>query len=185
MGVVEQVGFVDDHDRGATAFGVFGGQGVGGLGGQGGGVETGHPPECADDVMQHAADPDRGVGQVDDDVAGGVQGGGGGPDGDGFAGADFSGDDADGVLVDTPGDAGDGFAVAGVAMQHGWCRATPEGHPGESAILLQPFDTHAGTPSWSSRSSVRSWPGIWSSVLSAVGVNSALYPMRRSARICS
>ena len=38
--VVEQVGLVDDHDGGAAAFGVFGGQRVGGLGGEGGGVES-------------------------------------------------------------------------------------------------------------------------------------------------
>ena len=32
LGVVEQVGLVDDQDGGAAAFGVFSGQGVGGLG---------------------------------------------------------------------------------------------------------------------------------------------------------
>ena len=99
MVVVEQVRFVDDQDGGAAAFGVFGGEGVGGLGDEGGGVEAGDPAEGGDDVVQDAADPDGGVGQVDDDVPGGVQRGGGGADRDGFAGADLAGDDAEGVLV--------------------------------------------------------------------------------------
>lgn len=80
-------------------------------------------------------------------MAGGIQGGGRRPDRHGLAGADFTGDDPDGVLIDTPGDPGDGFAVAGVAVQHGRGQTTPEGHPGEPVILLQPFDTHAETPS--------------------------------------
>ena len=41
LGVVEQVGFVDDEDGGAAAFGVLGGEGVGGLGDQGGVVGQG------------------------------------------------------------------------------------------------------------------------------------------------
>ncbi|BBY60671.1 hypothetical protein MSAR_38070 [Mycolicibacterium sarraceniae] len=68
---------------------MFSGQGLGGLGGQGGGVETGHPPQRGDDVVQHAADPDRGVGQVDDDVAGRIERGGRGPDRDGLTGTDL------------------------------------------------------------------------------------------------
>src|SRR6478735_10618915 len=109
--VVQQVRLVDHHDGGAAAFGVFGGEGVGGLRGEGGGVEAGDLAEGADDVVQHAADPDGRVGQVDHHVPGGVQGGGRGADGDGFPGADLTGDDAEGVLVDAPGDPGDGFAV--------------------------------------------------------------------------
>ena len=109
----EQVRFVDDDDGGAAAFGLFRGEGVGGLGGEGGGVEAGDPAEGGDDVVQHPADPDGRVGQVDGDVPGGVQRGGRGADGDGFPGADLTGDDAEGVLVDAPGDPGDGFAVAG------------------------------------------------------------------------
>nr|WP_235678133.1 hypothetical protein [Mycolicibacterium sarraceniae] len=86
------------------------------------------------------------------------------------------------MLVHTPGDPGDGFAVAGVAVQHPGGQSAAEGHPGEAVILLQPFDTHADTPSWSSRlamSSMLSCPGIWPSVRAVVGVaNRALYPMR-------
>jgi hypothetical protein len=44
--VVEQVGFVDDQDGGAAAFGGFGGEGVGGLGDEGGAVGAGVPPRA-------------------------------------------------------------------------------------------------------------------------------------------
>src|SRR5664279_241543 len=88
------------HARGNTvvpsrwqATGVFGGQRVGGLRGQRRGVETRDLAEGGDDVVDHAADTDGGVGQVDDHVPGGVQAGGGGADGDGFPGADLAGDD--------------------------------------------------------------------------------------------
>ena len=70
--------------------------------------------------------------------------------GDGLAGADLAGDHADGVLVHAPGDPGDGFAVAGVAVQHRRGQAPPERHPGETVMRLQPFDAHADA----SRSSV-------------------------------
>jgi hypothetical protein len=46
LGVVQEVGFVDDHHWSAAAFDMFGGQGIGGLRGQGGGVETGDPPNA-------------------------------------------------------------------------------------------------------------------------------------------
>ncbi len=78
-------------------------------------------------MVQHAADPDRGVGQVDDHVPGGVQGGGGGADGDGLAGTDLAGDHPEGVLVHAPGDAGHGFGVPAVAVQHGGARLRPKG----------------------------------------------------------
>jgi hypothetical protein len=75
LGVVEEVGFVDDEDGGAAAFGLFGGEGVGGLGDEGGVVDQGLPAEGGDDLVVDAADSDGGVGQVDDGVAGGGQGG--------------------------------------------------------------------------------------------------------------
>src|SRR6266498_3784145 len=128
--------FVEDHDRGAAAFGVFGGQRVGGLRGEGGGVEAGDLPEGGDDVVQHAADSDRGVGQVDGQVPGGVQGGGGGADGDGLAGADLAGDHAEGVLVDAPGDAGDRLGVSVVTVQHRRGEAATERHGGETPVRL-------------------------------------------------
>ena len=66
--------------------------------------------ERGDDVGEHAARPDGGVGQVDDHVPGWIEVGGRRPDGDGLASADFTGDHADGALVHTPGEAGDRFA---------------------------------------------------------------------------
>ena len=73
----------------------------------------------------------------------GVQGGGRGADGDGFAGADLAGDHAEGVLVDAPGDPGDGFAVAGVAVQHARGQVPAERHPGEPVVRLQALNAHA------------------------------------------
>src|SRR5207247_10613831 len=73
-------------------------------------------------------------------MSAGVQGGQRGADRDGFAGADLAGDDAEGVLVDAPGDAGDGFGVAGVAVQHAGGEVTAEGGAGEAVVGLQPFD---------------------------------------------
>ena len=79
-----------------------------------------------------------------------IQGGGRGADRHSLAGADFFGDDSDSVLIHTPGDPGDGFGVAGVAVQHRRGQTPPERHPGEAVIGLQPFDTHADASSWSS-----------------------------------
>ena len=132
LGVVEQVGFVDDEDGGAAAFGGFGGEGVGGLWDEGGHVGAGQAAEGGDDGVVDAAGADGGVAEVDDGVAGGVQGGEGGADGDGFAGADFAGDDAEGVFGDAPGDPGDGFGVAGVAVQHAGGEVAAERHAGEA-----------------------------------------------------
>jgi hypothetical protein len=168
--VVQKVCFLDDDDGCASAFGVFGGQGVGGLRRQGGGIEAGDLPERGDDVVQHAADPDGRVGQIDDHVPGAVQGGGGGADGDGLAGADLAGDHSEGVLVDAPADAGDGFGVSGVAVQHAGGQVPPEGHAGEAVVVLQPLDTHAPASSSLSvslsvsMSSMDSWPGSWPSL---------------------
>lgn len=62
LGIVQQVGLVEDDHGGTSAFGVFGGQRISGLRGQGRGVERGDVSERGDDVVQHAAHPDRGVG---------------------------------------------------------------------------------------------------------------------------
>ena len=143
LGVVQQVRLVEDQDRGPAAFGVFGGQRGGGLRDEGCGVEAGCLSERGDDVVQHAADPDRRVGQVDHHVSRGIQGGGRGADGDGFAGADLTGDHAEGVLVDAPADPGDGFGVPVVAVQHRRGEAAAERHPGETPVRLQTLDAHS------------------------------------------
>jgi hypothetical protein len=142
LGVVEQVCLVEHDDGAAAAFGVFGGECCGGLRDEGGGVEAGHLPERGDDVVQHAPDSDRGVGQVDDHVPGGVQRGGRGPDGHRLSGADLAGDDTEGVLVDAPSDAGHGFGVPVVAVQHRRGQATAERHPGETPMGLQTLHAH-------------------------------------------
>ena len=50
-------------------------------------------------VAVEAAGADGGVAEVDDGVAGGVEPGQGGADGDGLAGADLAGDDAEGAFL--------------------------------------------------------------------------------------
>jgi hypothetical protein len=64
------------------------------------------------------------------------------PDGDGFPGADLTGDDAEGVLIDAPGDPGDGFTVPGVAVQHARGQVPAERHLGEPVVRLQSLDGH-------------------------------------------
>jgi hypothetical protein len=76
-------------------------------------------------------------------VAGGVQGGERGADGDGLPGADLTGDHSDPVLDHAPADPGDGFAVAGVAVQHPGGEVTPERGAGEPEEALQPVDHDA------------------------------------------
>lgn len=93
-------------------------------------------------------------------MAGGIQSCGCSTDRDGFAGADFPCDDPDGVLVHAPGDAGDGFGVGGMAVQHRRGQSAPERHAGETVIRLQAFDTHADVPFWPLMSSMLSCPGI-------------------------
>ena len=154
----QQVGFVDHHDGDASALGVFGGERVGGLRGQGGVMGQGLPAEGGDDAVVDAADADGGVGQVDDGVAAAVQAGEGGAHGDGLAGADLAGDHADAAFGDTPADAGDGFVVGAVAVQHARGQIAAERRPGETEVRDQ-FVHHRGWASWPvSRSS---WPGIW------------------------
>ena len=56
--VFKQVGFVDDQDGGAAAFGLLGGEQAGGLGGEGGGAVGGPAAEGGDDGVVDAADAD-------------------------------------------------------------------------------------------------------------------------------
>src|ERR1019366_6188714 len=88
------------------------------LGREGGGAVGGPAAEGGDGGVVDAADADGGVGQVDDGGPGGVEGGQGGAGGGSLAGADFTGDHAEGLVVHAPGDAGGGLAVRGVAVQH-------------------------------------------------------------------
>ena len=67
---------------------------------------------------------------VDGGVPRWLQPGQGGADRDGLAGADLTGDHAQGSFADTPADPGDGLGVAGVAVQHLWGQGFTEGHAG-------------------------------------------------------
>ncbi|GAB90137.1 hypothetical protein GORHZ_085_00040 [Gordonia rhizosphera NBRC 16068] len=122
--------------RGAVAFGLLDCECFGGLGCEGGGVEVWDLPQCGDDVVEHPANPDRRVGQVDDDMAGWVQRGCRGADRDGLARTDLTGDHPDRVLIHAPGDAGDRFGVTGVAVQHRRCEVAAERHPSETVMCL-------------------------------------------------
>ena len=129
--VAQQVCLVQDEDGGSASLVAFCGQGCAGLGDQSRGQVRRGGAERGDDGLVDAADADHRVGQVDDGVAGGVQAGQDGADRDGFPGADFSGDHADGAFGDAPADAGDGFVVGGVPVQHARGKITSEGHAGE------------------------------------------------------
>ena len=146
LGVVEQVRLVDHQDGCPAPLGVLDGQRGGGLRDQGGVMDQGLPAQRGDDLVVDAADPDGGVGEVDDGVPGGVQPGQRGADGDGLAGADLAGDDPDPALADAPADAGDGLVVGGVAVQHPRRQIAAEGGAAEPEEALQPVD-HADTPS--------------------------------------
>ena len=61
-------------------------------------------PQAGHERGVEAAGPDRGVGQVDHGVAGGVELGQGGAQGDGLAGADLPGDDPERGLGHAPAD---------------------------------------------------------------------------------
>jgi hypothetical protein len=149
----EEVGFVDDDHDAFAAFVLFGGERVGGLGDERRLVEAGDATQRGDDRGVEAAGADGGVAEVDDRVAGRVEIRGRGSGGDGLAGADLTGDHGEGAFGDAPGDAGDGFAVAGGAVQHLGGEVSPEGHGGEAVVGLEDVDAH-GVP--------LSGLGIWS-----------------------
>ncbi len=143
--MVEQVGFVEDEDGGAAAFDGFDREGVAGLGDEGGHVGLGQAAQGGDDGVVDAAGADGGVAEVDDGVPGRVEGGQRGADGDGFAGADFAGDDAEAVFGHAPGDPGDGLVVGVVAVQHAGGEVTTERHPGQAVVDLQTLDGHGAS----------------------------------------
>jgi hypothetical protein len=144
----QQVGLVDDEDRGAGAFVLLGGEQLGGLQDDVGLVEAGGGAQRADDVGVETPLADHGVGQVDDGVADGVEAGDGGAGGDGLAGADLAGDHPEGALVDQPGDAGNGFGVGAVAVQHAGGEIPAEGLAVEAVVGAQALD-HRLAPWWS------------------------------------
>jgi hypothetical protein len=161
----QQMSLVKDHHDALAALVLLRRQRVGGLGDQRRLVEPGHTTEGGDDGGVEAPGADGGVAEVDDGVAGGVEGGGGGPGGDRFPRANFTSDHAQGAFADAPGDAGDRFAVPGRAVQHARGQVPPEGRAGEAVVGLDDVDAH-----WASlsRSGMTGWPGHWpGSVISA------------------
>jgi len=143
----EEVCFVD-HDRDVPAAFVFlGGEQIGGLRDERGLVEARDGAECGDDAVVEATGADGGVAEVDDRAAGLVQLGEGGADGDGFAGTDLAGDHAEGAFGDAPADAGDGFGVCAVPVQHLRGERPAERCLGEPVVGLQLVDHTDASPS--------------------------------------
>ena len=70
---------------------------------------------------------------MDEGVAGGVQGRQGGPRGHGFPGADFAGDDAEGVLADAPADPGRRLGVRAVAS------SMPRARSQQNSVFVNPY----------------------------------------------
>src|SRR6266851_226899 len=137
--------FVDQEDGAASAFFGFGGQGVLGLGGQDGGVLGGLAAGRCHHGGVQASHSQGGVGQVDDVVAGAVDAADGGAGGAGFPRAGFAGDDADGAFADAPDDAGGGFVVAVVAVQHLQGEVLGERFPVELVVGVH-FEHGLGLP---------------------------------------
>ena len=114
----EQVGFVDGEDDVAVALVGLGGERGRDLGDEVAWWKRGACRGPGDGGVD-AADPDLGVGQVDEGVAGGVEAVGGGAERGGLAGADLAGDDAEAAGGDEPAQPGDGFLVGGGGEQRG------------------------------------------------------------------
>jgi hypothetical protein len=91
----------------------FGGQCRLDLGDEGGVVETGGLAERGGHRAVDAAHPDLRIRQVNEGVAGGVQAGYGGADGDRLPAADFAGQRSQAAGGDEPAQPGDGFLVRG------------------------------------------------------------------------
>jgi hypothetical protein len=102
---------VADHYDPAVPLGGLGGEQVGRLGHQLGFEVAGLGAERADDGDVKPAGAERGVGDVNDLVAGGVQGGDCGAQRHGLARADVAGDHAGRLLDDAEADPGDGLGV--------------------------------------------------------------------------
>jgi hypothetical protein len=75
-------------------------------------------------------------------VPAGIEGVDGGAGGDGLAGADLAGDHPDRALVDEVGDAGDGFGMCVVAVEHLGGDVAAERGAGETVVGAETLDAH-------------------------------------------
>src|SRR5262245_2214442 len=90
--------------------------------------------EGADDCDVEAPGAEGGVGDVDDLVAGRVQGGASGTGSDRLAGADLAGDHAQRRLLDAVEDAGDGLLMRDAGEELRRCQRFGEGGSDESEV---------------------------------------------------
>src|SRR2546427_5098497 len=107
----EHVRFVDGEDDVAVALVGFGGECCLDLGDEVGGVEAGGLAERGGQGAVDAPDADLGVGEVDEGVAGRVEGGGGGAGGGGVFRAGLARPGARGAGGGQPGPGGGGVLV--------------------------------------------------------------------------
>ena len=140
----EHVRLVDGEDDVAAPLVGLGGERGLDLGDEVAVVEPGRLAQCGGQRPVQAPDPDLGVGEVDQGVAGGVEAVGGGAQRGGFPGADLAGQDADAAGGDQPAQAGDGFLVGGGGEQRGDGDGRGERHAGEAVVGLQVRD-HDGS----------------------------------------
>jgi hypothetical protein len=134
--------FVDDQHGDAASFGCFAGEHVVGLGGQRGGAVGGPAAEAGDDVVVDSADAGGGVADVDDGVPGRVDAGQGGAGGDGLAGADLAGDDAEVFSVMVQVMRAAAWAWAACRCSRAGARSRPNG------IWLNPGSAAGSCRSW-------------------------------------
>ena len=134
--------FVDQDDDAFAALGPLVGEQLVRLRDQGGGVEARLAAEGAHDLVVEAARADARVGEVDDGVPGGVEGGDGGAGGDGLAGADLAGQEAERLLFDHEGDAGERLLVGARAVEGAGRDLAVEGQPGEAVVGLELGEGH-------------------------------------------
>ena len=133
----QQMRLVDNHEWGAALVGAQIGQG-----GADGGHHTrlGERRLVAEGQQQVAVDADNpsgGIGQVDHQVAVGVQAGGKGAHRGGLAGADFAGDQAEAAFTEQVGQASGQFFLACGGEQLVGFDGLGEGRAGEAVVFLK------------------------------------------------
>jgi len=147
---------VNDEQDLAVALGGLGGEQVLGLGHELGAQVARLGPERAHDRDVEAAGAEGRVGDVDDLVAGGVERGDGGAQGDRLAGADVAGDHAECGFDDAEVDAGDGLLVGRAREEITGGDRLAEGRAGEAEVSDPGRRAH-GVGSWSAEPKRSSW----------------------------
>jgi hypothetical protein len=157
LGRVEEVGLIADHHDAAVPLGGLGGEQVRCLGHQLGFEVAGLGAERADDRHVQAPGPERGVGDVDHLVAGGVEGGDGGAQRHGLPCSHVPRHHSQRRFDDAEADPGDrlGVRLAGEQVPGG--DGLAERGAGQAEVRGPRGRAHR--PSSPSSSALSSWPG--------------------------